>query len=145
MADNNKIIGVVIFIFLAVAFIGTIANGITNISTIRGVAAESVSGSAANDTSYELDQDEMETFSLYNVNHSAVVDASNYTINLLAGIVTINADNFNETGDVVTANYTYRPDTYVNQAAARNISVAVIGILFVVGIFIGGSLLTKKK
>ena len=72
---------------------------------------------------------------MYDTINATTIDESNYTVDLDNGFVILNFDSIEHIGTVVTANYSYLPDTYINQSGARNLSIIVIAVLFILGIF----------
>lgn len=143
MAENNLtnwIIGIVII----VAVLGIIATQISNTSSTANTINENVVTMSLNNTDYSLDNDNIISL-LLTGNDSLLSEGlgldGNYSINNKTGVISI-LSNSTLIDYTLVANYSYYPDTYVENSTARNV-IPLIMIMIILGLI--GVFLKKKS
>ena len=120
-------------VIIGVILLAVIADNTAEISQTVVVVNETVSGVNMG-VAETLANDDLVSFTtLWNTTGDAI-PATNYTVVLSTGVLTVNTNDVLVNGSDLKATYTYYVDNYVHDSTSRSL-IALITILFALGIF----------
>lgn len=131
MAQKMGMVGMILIAFivliLGINFLTAYADAQHDVINTGTVTNESFTG--INATAVALTYDNMIAVSeVRNASNDALTITDDYTVNLTTGSITVLVGN-----GTYYADYTYYPDTYVQNSASRSI-IGIILVLFAIGI-----------
>jgi hypothetical protein len=145
--ETKNLMGVLIIFFITV-IIGLVmfqvtADNVATISSTPTVVNESVA-SVYLGIPETLANDDLVSFSaLYNTT-GELIPATNYTVNLATGVLTLTSNAIAVNNTALKANYVYYANTYVKDNTSRSL-VALITTLFAIGLLLVGVYYVFKK
>ena len=145
--ETKNLMGVLIIFFITV-IIGLVmfqvtADNVATISSTPTVTNETLT-SVSMGVAETLANDDLVSFTtLWNTTGGAI-PATNYTVDLSAGTVTVNTNDVLVNGTNLKATYVYYATTYVKDSTSRSL-VALITTLFAIGLLLAGVYYVFKK